>query len=104
MGGLQVKYYRKLYNMSQEFLAACMGFPPNTISKIEHGTRKVTLEEAVRFAEIFRVSLNTLAGIPEKETDHPIDTAQVQTCAREVQEAIDSLTTVHTTLVTLVAS
>ena len=60
----RVKAYRLLRELSQEALAELMGFPANTISKIEHGTRKLTFEEAIRLTEIFEVSLQELVGLP----------------------------------------
>jgi transcriptional regulator with XRE-family HTH domain len=61
----RLKHYRTLRKMSQEELAEYMGFPSNTISKIEHGTRKLTLEEGVRLAEILRITLGELAGVDD---------------------------------------
>jgi len=85
MVGERVKVYRTLRKMSQEELADLMGFPPPTISKIEHGTRKVSLEEAVRLAESLHVSLLDLAGQPHGQPG--IDDEY----ARHVQEAIGLL-------------
>lgn len=60
----RLKHYRKLCKMSQEELAKQLGVPLNTISKIEHGARKVTLDEAVQLAEVLGISLADLAGMP----------------------------------------
>jgi transcriptional regulator with XRE-family HTH domain len=87
MFGERLKHYRKLRMMSQEELAECMGFPPNTISKIEHGTRKVTLEEAVRLAEVLRISLLDLAGIAELSSQTEEVKTLVHQCAQKVREA-----------------
>jgi len=62
--GARIKDYRMLRKLSQEDVAEQTGLPLTAISKIEHGTRKVTFEEAVRFAEVLRVRLDDLAGIP----------------------------------------
>ena len=61
--GERLKHYRKLRKMSQEELAIALAIPLNTISKIEHGGRKVTLDEAVQLAEVLRISLDELAGV-----------------------------------------
>ena len=63
--GARIRLYRESIGMTQEELAEQTGIVASSISKIEHGTRKVTLEEAVRFAEIFGISLLDLAGLPE---------------------------------------
>lgn len=87
MVGDRLKHYRNLRMMSQEELAEVMGFPPNTISKIEHGTRKVTLEEAVRFAEVLRISLLDLAGIPEFSAPSEEVQTLAHECAQRMREA-----------------
>jgi len=87
MCGERLKHYRTLRKMSQEDLAESMGFPPNTISKIEHGTRKVTLEEAVKFADVLQISLHDLAGIPERSSQQEEVKTLVHQCAQRVREA-----------------
>jgi transcriptional regulator with XRE-family HTH domain len=87
MVGERLKHYRQLRRMSQEELAEDMGFPSNTISKIEHGTRKVTLEEAIRLAEVLGISLLDLAGIPAFAEQHEEVKTLVHQCAQKVREA-----------------
>jgi putative transcriptional regulator len=87
MVGGRVKQYRRWRKMRQEALAHAMGVPLSTISKIERGARKVSLEEAVRLAHILRVSLEDLAGIPG--CIGPPDGAGLLAteCARKIREA-----------------
>lgn len=92
MCGERLKHYRTLRKMSQEELAERMGFPPNTISKIEHGTRKVTLEEAVRFVAILDISLLDFAGITELSSQHEEVKTLAHACAQKLHEASTALT------------
>jgi len=85
--GERIRFYRVLRNMSQEELSAQAGITYTSISRIEHGTRKVTLEEAVRFAEIFGISLHDLAGIAECAGENEAVKTLVQQCAQKVREA-----------------
>lgn len=61
--GERLRDYRKARGMSQGELAAQLGVALNMISKVEHGVRKVSFEEAVQLADALQVSLNDLAGI-----------------------------------------
>jgi len=62
--GERIKHYRVLRQMSQEVFAERTGITYTSISRIEHGTRKVTLEEAVTIATVLGISLEDLAGTP----------------------------------------
>lgn len=66
--GERLREYRKLRAMSQAELAERLGVALNMISKLEHGVRKVTFEEAIQLAEVLDVSLYALAGLPPEET------------------------------------
>ena len=58
--------FRKAYGLHQEEVAVRLGLPTTAISKIEKGTRDVTLAEARALARIFHMDLGTLAGEPEE--------------------------------------
>ena len=73
--------------MSQEELSEQTGITYTSISRIEHGRRKVTLEEAVRFAGILGISLLDLAGIPEFTGQQEEVKTLVHQCAQKVREA-----------------
>lgn len=91
MFGERLRTYRILRKMSQETLAEYMGFPHNTISKIENGGRKVSLEEAVRFSEILNISLLDLAGVPEFAPDIQELKSAASQCVKSVREAVRAL-------------
>ncbi len=100
--GERVKTYRVARGMSQEELATQTGMLNTTISKIEHGQRKVTLDEAVRLAEVLRVTLAQLAGVEENEIPAPLHVAASH-CLRESQQLAQALSTNLQNLEALVA-
>lgn len=63
--GQRLRGFRKASGLHQEELAARVGLPTTAISKIEKGTRDVTLAEAQALARILHMDLGTLAGGPE---------------------------------------
>ena len=64
--GQRLRRFRKAYGLHQEELAVRLGLPTTAISKIEKGTRDVTLAEAQALARILHMDLGTLAGEPEE--------------------------------------
>jgi len=64
--GQRLRRFRKAYDLHQEELAVRLGLPTTAISKIEKGTRDVTLAEAQALARILHMDLGTLAGEPEE--------------------------------------
>src|SRR6266571_2955546 len=64
--GQRLRGFRKAYGLHQEELAVRLGLPTTAISKIEKGTRDVTLAEAQALARILHLDLSTLAGEPEE--------------------------------------
>lgn len=60
--GERLRGYRKLRALSQAELAERLGVALNMISKLEHGVRKVTFDEAIQLADALEVSLDALAG------------------------------------------
>jgi transcriptional regulator with XRE-family HTH domain len=64
--GQRLRGFRKASGLHQEELAAHVGLPTTAISKIENGTRDVTLVEAQALARVLHMELGTLAGGPEE--------------------------------------
>jgi DNA-binding XRE family transcriptional regulator len=64
--GQRLRGFRKAAGLHQEELAARVGLPTTAISKIEKGTRDVTLAEAQALARVLHMDLGTLAGGPEE--------------------------------------
>src|SRR5262245_14653642 len=64
--GQRLRQLRKASGLHQEELAVRLGLPTTAISKIEKGTRDVTLAEAQALARILHMDLGTLAGEPEE--------------------------------------
>ncbi len=64
--GQRLRGFRKASGLHQEELAAHVGLPTTAISKIENGTRDVTLAEAQALARVLQMDLDTLAGGPEE--------------------------------------
>lgn len=69
--GDRIRFFRMARKLSQEDLATQTGLPITAISKIEHGTRKVALEEAARIAEVLGVRMEALLSdvVPEPYHD-----------------------------------
>jgi transcriptional regulator with XRE-family HTH domain len=64
--GQRLRGFRKASGLHQEELAAGVGLPITAISKIEKGTRDVTLAEAQALARVLHMDLSTLAGEPDE--------------------------------------
>src|SRR5262245_30968609 len=64
--GQRLRGFRKAVGLHQEELAVRVGLPTTAISKIEKGTRDVTLAEAQALARVLHMDLGTLAGGPEE--------------------------------------
>lgn len=75
--GQKIKALRGKTGLSQQRLAELLGTSRPSISQIESGERKVSVEELDRLAEIFNVSINSLLNrekepeviLPEKATE-----------------------------------
>jgi len=96
----RVRQYRQRCQLSQGALARAMGLAPNAISKIEHGHRKVTLDEALKFATIFGVPLQEFVGavVPSPP---PAATLLAHQCVAKVQAAELALKAVSQAVVAL---
>jgi transcriptional regulator with XRE-family HTH domain len=66
--GLRIKELREKAGMSQDMMAKSVDMHRPTITQIESGTRKVTAEDLVVFAKLFRVPVEDLLN-PGKEPD-----------------------------------
>ncbi len=66
--GLRIKELREKAEMSQDMMAKSMNLHRPTITQIESGARKVTAEDLVVFAKLFRVSVDDLLN-PGKEPE-----------------------------------
>jgi transcriptional regulator with XRE-family HTH domain len=64
--GQRLRGFRKAAGLLQEEVAARVGLPTTAISKIENGTRDVTLAEAQALARVLSMDLDILAGGPEE--------------------------------------
>lgn len=62
----QIINLRKQNNWSQIKLANEMNFSKSTMSKIESGSRKVTIDEVKKLAILFGVMPNYLLGVSAK--------------------------------------
>ncbi len=67
--GPRLRELRKAVGLPQEEVAAHLGLPATAISKIENGTRDITLAEAWKLAQVLHVDLATLAGAPADGMD-----------------------------------
>lgn len=61
--GERLKALREQKGFTQRELAAQVDMYFTSISKIENGERKLTLEEAVRVSEVLGVDLKEIAGL-----------------------------------------
>jgi len=93
--GERVRDYRLAKQLTQEELAELTGIPPTSISRIETGGRKMTLDEAVTVAQVLGVSLSMLAGTgPEPPPRDPEFPLIMQRCVRQgkqARRAVDAL-------------
>jgi len=91
--GERIRRYREALGITQDELAKYADIPSTSISRIEHGARKVTLEEAVRIAEILRIDLLELAGVQpttcERAIDRERDNALKQRLMQRFQAELD---------------
>ena len=83
--GVRVKQYREARGLTQDELARRTGIPSTSISRIENGGRKVTLEEAVKICEALRIDLTTLAGT----TAHDSEAASMRQATTKFKQRLD---------------
>ena len=91
---------RKSAGLSQGQTAKMLHMHRPTISEIEAGRRKVSVEELVNFAELYKVSLQWLAG---KQTDEKDAVkSEIEIAARQLEnlkkEDLDKVIDLLTTL------
>ncbi|MEQ9468002.1 MAG: helix-turn-helix transcriptional regulator [Ekhidna sp.] len=81
---LRLKQARNQAGLSQDQAAALMKIPRPAISEIESAKRKVTLQEAIQFADIYRVDKSWL--LLEDEDQDTVQEAQKKLAARELSK------------------
>jgi transcriptional regulator with XRE-family HTH domain len=99
--GSRLAIARERAGLSQSQVAAAIGLPRPSISEIEAGRRRVAAEELVRFADLYSVDMDWLAGRGEQEVDPLRD--KLQLAARKVaglkkgdlEKVIDLLTSLR---------
>ncbi len=80
--GSRLAIARERAGLSQSQVAAQIKLPRPSISEIEAGRRRVAAEELVRFAELYSVDMDWLAGRGEQKVDLLRD--KLQLAARKV--------------------
>jgi transcriptional regulator with XRE-family HTH domain len=80
--GSRLAIARERAGLSQSQVAAQISLPRPSISEIEAGRRRVAAEELVRFAELYSVDMEWLAGRGEQKVDLLRD--KLQLAARQV--------------------
>ena len=80
--GSRLAIARERAGLSQSQVAAQIELPRPSISEIEAGRRRVAAEELVRFAELYSVDMDWLAGRGEQKVDLLRD--RLQLAARKV--------------------
>jgi transcriptional regulator with XRE-family HTH domain len=67
--GTRLREVREYLNLSQQDVAGATGIPRSAISDIERGQRKVDSLELLRFAKLYRYSVNYLLGEEPPEVE-----------------------------------
>ncbi len=101
--GSRLAIARDRAGLSQSQVAANLNLPRPSISEIEAGRRRVAAEELVRFADLYSVDMDWLAGRGEEQSDPIRD--QLYLAARKVaglkeedlEKVIDLLASLKTT-------
>jgi len=75
--GSRLSIARERAGLSQSQVAGQMGLPRPSISEIEAGRRRVAAEELARFAELYSVDMEWLAGVGEQKADPLRDKLQL---------------------------
>lgn len=79
----RLTFARKASGLSQAQVAKKLHMHRPTISEIEAGRRKVSVEELVLFSEIYKVSINWLAG---KQTEEENEAkSEIEIAARQLE-------------------
>ena len=58
----QLKKLRERYGMSREALGECCGLSRDIIRKYEAGERRPTMDSAIKIADFFDISMDSLIG------------------------------------------
>lgn len=60
--GNRLKYYRKLYGYSQEYIAQHLGVTFQQIQKYESGQNNIPIERLIMFTKLLHLSLEEILG------------------------------------------
>ena len=80
----RLKQARTMAGLSQDNAAKILELPRPAISEIESGRRKVSAEEIIQFAKLYKVSTSWLL-LKEEETDSELSD-QLKVAARELSK------------------
>lgn len=75
--GQRIKELRERYGLRQQDLAKMFGLSRPTISLIESGERKISIEELIRISEIFNISVEYLLDL-KKQPEVVLDDGEVE--------------------------
>ena len=89
--GERVRFYRELRQMEQKDLASHAQIGRSAMNKIEHGTQRLTFDEAMRVAAVLDVRLEDLADTPVSISIPTIRADAVLQCVEEAQDALGKL-------------
>jgi transcriptional regulator with XRE-family HTH domain len=96
----RLTFARKSAGLSQGQVAKMLNMHRPTISEIEAGRRKVTIEELINFSEIYKVSMNWLSG--NETANGNLLKSEIEIAARQLEnlkkEDLDKVIDLLTTL------
>jgi len=64
-----IKKLRDKYELTQDYVAKCIGVSRPTYLQIEKGERELTISEAQKLADLFNISLNNLLNCVDEKID-----------------------------------
>ena len=65
--GQNLKQFRKMHEMTQKELADKLGLTKETLYRYENNIQDPPLSNLIRIARLFRTSLDSLAGLDDRE-------------------------------------
>ena len=81
--GQRIRFYRKMYALTQKELAAAIGVAPLYIANIEQGRKGISLDKLIELCKWFNVSLSDI--LPMEEQDNQ------QVKEKWISEIVESL-------------
>jgi len=72
--GQKIKYYRTIYDMTQDDLAIALGYQsPSVISMIERGLRGISKEKLLKFCQILDIHISDVIEYnPDRHKEDPL--------------------------------